>query len=230
VASWSDSFNGPQSLADWSITSGGNGWGSKELQDYTSANVSLMPGGGLVITADRSNSDLPCWNGTCQYTSGRLETQGLFQQEYGIFEAYIKVPTGRGLWPAFWMEGVESPMLRWPYGGEIDVIEVNNKQPGMVEGFAHGPDTSYGAYLQLHEPLSNGYHAYAIDWTPTEITWLVDGHVYGHVKIGKDSSYHQPFFLILDLAVGGEWPGSPTTNTVFPTQMDVAWVHVYKRA
>jgi beta-glucanase (GH16 family) len=229
VMTWNSDFSRSGSLRDWTIISGGGGWGNKQLQGYSPKNISLVPGVGLVLTASRDGNGQVCWYGQCSYSSGRLQTNGLFQQKYGIFSARIKLPTGRGLWPAFWMEGSDSTDLAWPAAGEIDVIEVNNQKPDLVEAFAHAPEVSKGFYLSLKASLSAGYHVYSVEWTPKEITWLVDGHEFGHMANASGSPFHQPFYLILDLAVGGDWPGSPTSATKFPAQMDVAWVRAYEQ-
>ncbi len=226
---WSDDFTGQSSLHDWTFVNGGNGWGNKELQVYDPRNVSLMPGGGLDITAARTGYGQQCWYGSCTYSGARLETKGAFAQKYGMIEARVKLPSGRGLWPAFWMEGANIDQAGWPGAGEIDVIEVNNKKPDLVEAFAHATDENYGAYFQLPNSLSAGYHVYAIDWTPSKITWLVDGHAYGHLNAYSGWPFGQPFFLILDLAVGGTWPGSPTAATTFPAHMDISWIRVYQQ-
>ena len=228
--SWTDEFTGSSSLHDWSFDNGGNGWGNKELQVYDPRNVSLSPGGGLVITAAKDGYGEDCWYGTCEYSGARLQTKGVFAQQYGLFEARIKLPSGHGLWPAFWMEGADIDQVNWPAAGEIDVIEVNNQHPDLVEAFAHGPEEGYGAYDTLTHPLSAGYHVYGVEWTSTGITWLVDGHAYGHLNAYSGWPFDQPFFLILDLAVGGVWPGSPTASTTFPAEMDVSWIRVYKKA
>lgn len=225
----SDDFTGSDPLSGWNFLSGGNGWGNKELQDYDSQNASAAPGGGLVISATRDGNGQQCWYGACTYSGARMDTQGSFEQEYGLFEARIKLPAGSGLWPAFWMEGADINSVNWPASGEIDVVEVNNKHTSLVESFAHATDEDYGAYYQLKSPLSAGYHVYAIDWTAQGITWLVDGHAYGHLKAYSGWPFSQPFFLILDLAVGGTWPGSPTASTNFPANMDVSWIHVYQQ-
>jgi beta-glucanase (GH16 family) len=226
---WNSDFSQPNSLRDWTEMSGGDGWGNKQLQDYSPKNVALVPGEGLFITASRDGNGQQCWYGPCNYSSGRLQTTGLFQQEYGIFSALIKLPTGRGLWPSFWMEGSDSADLSRSNHGEIDVIEVNNQKPDLVEAFVHAPGVNKGFYLPLKTSLSEGYHVYSIEWTPKEITWLIDGHPFGHIANAAGSPFHQPFFLILNLAVGGTWPGSPTTTTKFPAQMDVAWVRAYEQ-
>ena len=223
---WDDDFRQAGSLSKWNVITGG--WGDQQLEGYSPRNVALVPGQGLVITASKGGQGQQCSYGTCSYSSGRIQTNGLFQQQYGLFTARIKLPAGRGLWPAFWMEGADATDVTWPNGGEIDVIEVNNQKPGLVEAFAHAPDVNKGLYLPLGSPLSAGYHVYAIEWTPTQITWLVDGRVFGHVQVSAGSPFHQPFFLILNLAVGGKWPGPPTAATKFPAQMDVTWVRVYQ--
>ena len=226
VMDWTSDFREPNSLRDWTLMSGGDGWGNKELQGYSPKSVALVPGQGLVITASRDGNGQQCWYGPCTYSSGRLQTNGRFQQEYGVFSALIKLPTGRGLWPAFWMDRSD---LSQPGTGEMDVIEVNNTKPDLVEAFVHSPGINKGFYLSMDNSLSAGYHVYSVEWTPTKITWLVDGHEFGHIANSAGSAFHQPFFLILDLAVGGNWPGSPTTETQFPAQMDVEWIRVYKQ-
>jgi beta-glucanase (GH16 family) len=227
--SWNETFSSPNALSAWVPFVGGFSEESDELQYYSPKNVILEPGGGLAITATTNGYGKQCWYGTCRYSSALLETQDRFEQQYGVFSAYIKIPAERGLWPAFWMAGADSDSQPWPDGGEIDVIEVSNQKPGLVEGFAHSPQLNRGFYLQLPTSLSASYHEYSVEWTPTEITWLIDGHAYGHVQITpRESPFDQPFYLILDLAVGGNWPGPPTASTVFPAQLKVAWVRIYK--
>ncbi|GAX55401.1 glycoside hydrolase family 16 protein [Streptomyces olivochromogenes] len=240
---WSDDFDGaagsaPNS-AKWSLETGGSGNGNHELQYYSksSDNVSLDGNGHLVITA-RKNSDsgLQCWNGTCQYTSARLNTAQTFTQAYGRFEARIKVPRGQGVWPAFWMLGDDLGSAGWPNSGEIDVMENVGKEPGTVHGTIHGPGYSGSGGIGAAYTLPNGkafaddFHVFAVDWTPTSITWSVDGQNYqtrtpSDVN-GKKWVYDHPFFVILNLAVGGDWPGSPDAGTSFPQTMTVDYVHV----
>jgi beta-glucanase (GH16 family) len=218
---WSDDFSGTDSLHDWNLIDGGGGWGHQELEGYSSENVAVGPGG-LIITASKDGYGDQCWYGACKYSSGRIDTEGLFQQAYGIFAARIKLPAGRGLWPAFWMESA-NPVP----DGEIDVIETNNQEPHLASGFAHASGINHGAYLQLPTPLSAGYHTYAIEWTQNSLSWLVDGRTYGHTGIPAGAPFDGPFYLILDLAVGGVWPGPPNAETVFPAHMYVSWIHVY---
>jgi beta-glucanase (GH16 family) len=226
---WSDDFTGSSGLKGWTFLSGGNGWGNKELQLYDSRNASIAPGGGLVITASRDGYGQQCWYGACSYSGARMQTTGGYEPKYGLIEARIKLPSGAGLWPAFWLEGANVNQVGWPASGELDVIEINNMHPDLVEAFAHGTNENYGAYHQLSDSLSAGYHVYGIDWTAQGITWLVDGHAYGHISAYPGWPFDQQFFIILDLAVGGVWPGSPTASTKFPAQMDVSWVRVYQQ-
>lgn len=207
---------------------GGDGWGNRELEVYDPSNAKVGASG-LVITASRDTHGESCWYGRCLYSSAGLETEGLFAQKYGLFEARIKLPVGHGLWPAFWMLGADVNKVQWPNCGEIDIIEVNNQEPRLVEGFAHAAQTNYGAHFHMSNSLSAGYHVYGIDWTPQGITWLVDGHAFGHLDAYAGWPFSQPFFLVLDLAVGGTWPGSPNASTKFPAEMDVSWVRVYRQ-
>jgi beta-glucanase (GH16 family) len=226
---WSDDFSAASSLQDWTFDNGGGGWGNDELQTDDPSNVSLAPGGGLIISASQDGRGQECWYGPCRYSAARMDTQGTFEQEYGLIEARIKLPTGRGLWPAFWMEGSDIDQAHWPAAGEIDVIEINNKTPGLVSGFVHGTEENYGAYYNEPDSLSAGYHVFGVDWTSQGISWLVDGHEYGRMNAYPGWPFSQPFFLILDLAVGGNWPGSPDVSTKFPAQMDVSWIRIYKQ-
>lgn len=207
---------------------GGNGWGDQQLQVNDPSNVSLGPSG-IIITASQDGYGDSCWYGPCRYSGASLETKGLFAQEYGLFEARIKLPTGRGLWPAFWMVGADVDEVHGRKAGEIDIVEINNKKSGLVEGFAHTGANNYGAYFQMPNSLSAGYHVYGIDWTAQGITWLVDGHAFGYLKAYAGWPFNQPFFLVLDLAVGGIWPGSPDASTKFPAEMKVSWIRAYKQ-
>ena len=196
ILSWNESFSGPNALSTWVPFVGGFSKESGELQYYSPKNVILEPGSGLAITATTNGYGKQCWYGTCRYSSAMLETQDRFEQQYGVFSAYIKLPAERELWPAFWMAGADSDSQPWPHGGEIDVIEVNNQKPGLVEGFAHSPQINHGSYLQLSTSLSASYHEYSVEWTPTEITWLIDGYAYGHVQVTPgESPFNQPFYF-----------------------------------
>lgn len=243
---WSDEFNGSNGqLPDnskWVFNTGGDGWGNSELQYYTNlqSNAALDGSGNLVITARRENNgNYNCWYGRCQYTSARLTTVGKFSYAYGGFEARIKIPSGQGIWPAFWMLGVDLFKVGWPQCGEIDIMENIGKEPLAVHGTLHGPGYS-GAdglsstyHLPNNQPFSNDFHVYRADWTGNSITFSVDGNQYA-TKTRSDTRgnkwvFNHNFFILLNLAVGGNWPGSPDASTQFPQTMIVDYVRVYSK-
>jgi beta-glucanase (GH16 family) len=228
VLSWQDNFTGTGLPSGWTFDDGGYGFGDKQLQWNSDDNAQLTGHGGLVITANKGGEGHTCWYGQCEYTAAKVQTE--FAQTYGRFEARIKLPAGRGLWPAFWMipaATVENPETP----GEIDVIEVNNRQPYLITGYAHdGSVFNYRAEKVLDLPSSSQYHTYGVDWTPTGITWTLDGHPYGHIAAYPNWPFDQPFIMLLDVAVGGSWPGAPDESTVFPAHMTVSWVRAYKLA
>ncbi|MFD7701451.1 ricin-type beta-trefoil lectin domain protein [Streptomyces caelestis] len=240
---WSDEFDGPAGSAPdpgkWTLETGGSGNGNHELQYYRDSrdNAALDGNGNLVITA-RKNTDtgLQCWYGPCQYTSARLNTAKTFTQAYGRFEARIKVPRGQGMWPAFWMLGNDLGAAGWPSSGEIDIMENVGYEPGVAHGTVHGPGYSGGAGVGASYTLpggaafADGFHVFAVDWSPRSITWSVDGTAYQTrtpADVGGNKwVYDHPFFLILNLAVGGDWPGSPNAGTAFPQTMTIDYVRV----
>ncbi len=242
--SWSDEFNGPDGSppdpGKWSVVTGGNGFGNHELEYYTSRpeNVQVR-GGSLVITARKEAYTGP--DGVQRdYTSGRLQTKGHFAQKYGRFEARIKIPHGNGLWPAFWMLGDDVDRVGWPACGEIDIMENIGTEPGKVHGTLHGPGYSggnplTGAYaLPGKERFADGFHIFAVDWDPAAVRFYVDGKLYetqtpDSIPSSKHWAFDHPFFVLLNLAVGGSWPGNPDASTTFPAQMLVDWVRVYRR-
>ncbi|MGW6913123.1 ricin-type beta-trefoil lectin domain protein [Kitasatospora sp. NPDC054939] len=242
VQTWNDDFNGPAGSAvdpaKWTLETGGSGYGNHELQYYTggTGNAALDGQGNLVITAKRNTDPgLGCWYGTCQYTSARLNTARTFNQTYGHFESRIKIPRGQGIWPAFWMLGNDLGTVGWPHNGEIDIMENIGREPGTVYGTIHGPGYSgaggIGAPYSLPagQAFADAFHVFAVDWSPTAITWSVDGRAYQTRTPadlgGKRWVYDHPFFLILNLAVGGDWPGSPDGSTAFPQSMVIDYVH-----
>lgn len=240
---WSDEFDGPAGSAPdpgkWTLETGGSGNGNHELQYYRDSrdNAALDGDGNLVITA-RKNTDtgLQCWYGPCQYTSARLNTAKTFTQAYGRFEARVKVPRGQGMWPAFWMLGDDLGTAGWPNSGEIDIMENVGYEPGVVHGTVHGPGYSGGGGIGAAYTLPGGasfaddFHVFAVDWSPEKITWSVDGTTYQTRTPadlgGRKWVYDHPFFLILNLAVGGDWPGSPNAGTAFPQTMTIDYVRV----
>lgn len=245
---WSDEFDGAAGQGPdpsrWKNDVGGTGWGNEELQYYTegSANAALDGDGNLVIEARSDDAaGLECHYGTCSYSSARLQTSGRFGQMHGRVEARMKVPAGTGLWPAFWMLGDDIVVHPWPASGEIDIMEHVGHEPTRVKGSAHGPGysgtQSYDFDLDLGRgrSLSDGFHTFAVDWTPERITWTVDDEPYGTLArqdLSADQQwvFDKPYFLLLNLAVGGVWPGPPDADTEFPARMVVDYVRVYDLA
>jgi beta-glucanase (GH16 family) len=241
---WSDEFNGPAGAAPdpgkWGRDTGGGGFGNNELEYYTTgtSNAALDGQGNLVITARKENpANYGCWYGSCQYTSARLNTAGRFTQAYGRFEARLKIPRGQGLWPAFWMLGNDISSVGWPNSGEIDVMENVGFEPNTVHGSLHGPGYSGGSPLTGTYSLpggaafADGFHTFTVDWAPDSVAFSVDGAQYArHTPSetrGNPWVFNHPFFIILNVAVGGNWPGSPNASTVFPQQMVVDYVRAY---
>ncbi|MET7317147.1 MULTISPECIES: RICIN domain-containing protein [Streptomyces] len=242
VTTFSDTFDGPAGSpvdsSKWQMETGDN-VNNHERQYYTSGtnNAALDGQGHLVITAKRENpGNYQCWYGTCQYTSARLNTSGKFAAQYGHVEARMKVPRGQGMWPAFWMLGTDIGDVGWPNSGEIDIMENVGYEPSTVHGTIHGPGYSgsggIGAPYSLPggQAFADDFHTFAVDWAPDSITWSVDGNVYQRRTPadlgGKTWVFNKPFFLILNLAVGGDWPGDPDGSTSFPQQLVVDSVSV----
>ncbi|HET7107611.1 MAG TPA: glycoside hydrolase family 16 protein [Candidatus Acidoferrum sp.] len=240
---WSDEFDAPDGSAPdpkkWTEETGGGGWGNNELEYYTARRInSYVEHGNLVIAALQEKFTGP--DGvTRDYTSARLKTEKLFTQKYGKFEARIRIPKGQGLWPAFWMLGDDIPAKGWPACGEIDIMENIGREPAKVYGTIHGPgysgDKSLGAlYAFPSGNAADDFHVFAVEWEPNEIRFYVDGHLYetrtpADLPAGARWAFDHPFFLILNVAVGGGWPGNPDASTKFPQQMLVDYVRVYSR-
>nr|WP_234314558.1 family 16 glycosylhydrolase [Streptomyces sp. NRRL F-5135] len=242
AVTFSDDFDGPAGAAvdggKWQIETGDN-VNNHERQYYTAgnSNAALDGRGNLVITARKENpGNYQCWYGRCEYTSARLNTSGKFTSTYGHVEARMKVPRGQGMWPAFWMLGSDIGQVGWPNSGEIDIMENVGFEPGTVHGTIHGPGYSgsggigAGYTLPGGQAFADAFHTFAIDWSPEAITWSVDGNVYQRRTPadlgGRSWVFNKPFFLILNLAVGGYWPGDPDGSTSFPTQLVVDYVRV----
>ena len=240
---WSDEFNArsgsPVDSQKWTAEIGGNGWGNNELEYYT-ANPSnaRQEHGALVIEAIRQ--PFTGRDGVKKdYTSGRLKTQQKFSQAYGRFEARIKMPRGKGIWPAFWLLGDNIESAHWPDCGEIDIVENIGIEPSTIHGTIHGPGY-YGAHgigspftLRNHERFSDNFHLFAVEWAPREIRFYVDDHLYAtrtpaDLPPGAKWVFDHPFFIILNVAVGGNWPGSPDRTTKFPQKLLVEYVRVYR--
>jgi beta-glucanase (GH16 family) len=242
---WSDEFSSANGSAPdatkWAYDLGGGGWGNQELESYTSRTQNIqIQNGNLVITALQEN-----YTGTDgiarNYTSARLKTQNLFTQAYGRFEARIKIPKGQGIWPAFWMLGNDISQNGWPKCGEIDIMENIGREPGIVHGSLHGPssvahtsDSASTVSLPPGKNYSDDFHIYAIQWEPGAVRFYVDSDNYATLTqaqwpVGGQWVFDHPFFMIMNVAVGGVWPGSPDASTQFPQQMLVDYVRVYSK-
>ncbi|MGW0833231.1 ricin-type beta-trefoil lectin domain protein [Streptomyces prunicolor] len=242
AVTFSDTFDGAAGSAvnssKWTQETGDN-VNNHEREYYTSGtnNAALDGQGHLVITAKKENpANYQCWYGTCQYTSARMNTSGKFSAQYGHVEARMKIPRGQGMWPAFWMLGTDIGSVGWPNSGEIDVMENVGFEPSTIHGTIHGPGYSGANGIGAGYTLANGaafadaYHTFAVDWAPNSIKWSVDGVVYQTrtpADVGGNTwAFNKPFFLILNLAVGGDWPGDPNSATAFPAQLLVDSVSV----
>lgn len=237
---WSDEFNGAAGVspdaAKWEFDIGvgpnNDGWGNAELEYYTNrpVNASLDGNGNLAITARRE-----LYSGSA-FTSARIKTMGLFQQTYGRFEARIKTPWGPGIWPAFWLLGSELETVGWPQCGEIDIMEVRGQKPDIMNGTLHGPGYSGGASISKSFALENDrfdvdFHLFAVEWGSDYIDFFVDNTLYQRLtpdNVKGEWVFDKPFFLILNVAVGGNYLGFPTNQTPFPQTMFVDYVKVYQ--
>lgn len=237
---WEDNFDGPAAQlpdpAKWTFETGtgpdGNGWGNAELQYYTDRpeNASLDGQGHLVITA-KSES----YAGSA-FTSARIKTQGKFDQAYGRFEARIKTPFGPGIWPAFWLLGSNIETVSWPQCGEIDIMELRGQEPNIIHGSLHGPGYSGGATITKSYGFEKkrfdlDFHVFAVEWTKDYINYIVDNVVYQQIRpedVPGEWVFDHPFFILLNVAVGGNYVGFPSSATPFPQTMQVDWVKVYR--
>jgi len=231
-----DEFDGPAGSAPnpsiWRFDTGAGGWGNGELQTYTDSrrNSALDGAGNLVITARREADG--------SYTSARLKTESTYTAQYGRIEARIRIPRGQGIWPAFWMLGADIGQVGWPACGEIDVMENVGYEPTVVHGTIHGPGYSgaQGISAAYTNPtgaaFADDFHVFGVDWRPEGISWSVDGRTYRTVTRASVGSnpwvFDKPFFVVLNVAVGGGWPGSPDATTRFPQQMTVDWLRVFQ--
>ena len=231
---WQDEFEGAAGQAvdaskwTYDLGRGQDGWGNQELQLYTDLpeNVSLDGEGNLAITALKTGT----------FTSGRIKTQGLFDQTYGRFEARIKLPWGPGIWPAFWMLGADVLSNPWPQCGEIDIMEYRGQQPSIVHGSLHGPGYSGGSPITKSFAFTNDrfdvdFHVFAVEWGTDYINYFVDDVLYQQITpddVPGEWVYNHPFFMVLNLAVGGNYVGFPTDDTKFPQTLLIDWVRVSK--
>ena len=237
---WSDEFSGAAvDTTKWTYDLGGGGWGNGELETYTQANATIQPVNGascLVITASKDT------NGA--WTSARLKTQGLQTFSSGKIEARIKLPRGQGMWPAFWALGANISTVGWPACGETDILEMIGGSTGAnsdskVYGTLHWKDATTGGhdsyqpekYVLGSGAFADAFHVFGIDWTASRVTYFLDGMQVGSMGItdvSMGATFQKPFFLILNLAVGGNWPGNPDSTTPTVQTMAVDWVRVYQ--
>ncbi len=237
---WEDNFdvNGAPDASRWTFDIGDGtaqgipGWGNGELQYYTDrAENVVIEDGMLKITAVQEQFE------GAGYTSARIKTQGLFTQTYGRFEARIKLPWGQGIWPAFWMLGDDAGgSIVWPQIGEIDIMENRGSEPTITHGSVHGPGYSGGSAITKSYELTNdrfdtNFHVFGIEWGPNYINYYVDDVLYNQITPGDVTGEwvfnDNPFYIILNVAVGGSFSGNPDAGTVFPQTMYVDYVRVY---
>lgn len=229
---WHDEFAGTAiDRSNWAFDIGGGGWGNGEAEYYTSRPENARIEGGMLVIEARQEK----FEGS-YYTSARLKTQGLQAFQYGRIEARLKVPGGAGLWPEFWMLGANFNGKNWPDCGEIDIMEYIGKEPDLIMGTLHGP--GYSGALGLSKwnrqkyNIADAFHTYAVEWQPDQLTWYYDGVPYftaTRADVGdRPWVFDQPFFIILNLAVGGQLAGIISPQTSFPAQLQVDYVRVFQ--
>ncbi len=230
---WDDEFNGTSLSSDWAfdIGTGSSGWGNNELQYYTNQNHSVN-NGYLEITAKEETINAQ------QYTSTRLKTQGIKSWKYGRIDIRAALPYGQGIWPAFWMLGDNISSVSWPTCGEIDIMEMiggSGDRDRTVHGTIHWNENGLHAQFGNSKTLPSGkfadeFHVFSIVWNQNSITWLLDNVPYNTVDItpANMSAFKEKFFLIFNMAVGGNWPGNPDGTTIFPQKMYVDYVRVFQ--
>ena len=213
------------------IGNGVNGWGNNELQYYTDRKENVTIQNGILLITAREES----YKGS-SYTSARLLTKGKFDQAYGRFEARIRLPWGQGIWPAFWMLGADIDTNPWPGAGEIDIMEFRGQEPTKILGSVHGPGYSGGEAISKSFSLTNdrfdtGFHIFGIEWGPEFVNYYVDDVLYNQITpadVPGEWVFNKPFYILINLAVGGTFVGPPNAETVFPQTMLVDYVRVYK--
>ena len=231
---WQDEFNGTElRSADWNYETGGSGWGNNELEYYTSGNKNAyLLNGNLVIEAKKEDM------GNRNYTSARITTAGKHEFQYGRIDIRAKLPVQTGMWPALWMLGNDIGSKGWPYCGEIDIMELIGKNPKQVVGSFHwkNDDNSEGTFNNRFDlasgDFSDDFHLYSLIWGKDQYQILVDNQVYVSAKPSDIKAaynpFNHPFYLLFNVAVGGDWPGSPDSGTAFPQKMLVDYVRVYQ--
>lgn len=237
---WEDQFEGefqsPPNPEFWEHDIGGDGWGNNQLEYNTDSieNVRLSGNGTLEIIAQREE-----FQGN-QYTSGRIKTQHLLENGYGRYEARIRLPEGEGLWPAFWLLGADIDDGQiWPSCGEIDILEMRGDDPFKIHGTIHGPGyagvDSIGGTFESENSIADDFHIFRVDFDPGYISWYVDDQLYltiteGNIPSNSAWVFDHDFFMILNLAVGGNYLSDPTPEANFPKKMEIDYVRIYERS
>jgi beta-glucanase (GH16 family) len=229
---WSDEFDGESiDLSHWTYDLGASGWGNQELQNYTSDSENSYVNDGNLFIVARENG--------IHYTSARMKSIGLQEFQYGRIDVRAILPKGQGIWPAIWMLGANYPSVGWPACGEIDIMELIGSSPNTVHGTVHyGADwtqhnyTGGGTSIPWTETFSDDFHVFSIDWDENGITWLLDDQPFytidNAVTGNQPYPFDNPFFFIMNIAVGGQWPGYPDATTEFPQFMAVDYVRVFQ--
>ncbi|MEM9822714.1 MAG: glycoside hydrolase family 16 protein [Bacteroidota bacterium] len=229
-----DNFDtdGPLNTASWNfeLGNGNGGWGNNELQNYTDREENIKVEDGMLHIIAREES----FNGS-PYTSARITTKGKVEQQYGRFEARIQLPWGQGIWPAFWLLGNNIDEVGWPQCGEIDIMEYRGQDPSTLIGSVHGPgyfagDAESKDYVLPNDRFDTDFHIFGIEWGPDFINYYVDDVLYNQITpddLDGEWVFDHPFYIILNLAIGGNFVGSPSPETVFPQTMKVDYVRIY---
>ncbi len=245
---WSDEFDGPAGSppdpATWGYDLGDGsaiglpGWGNKELEYYTdsTANAAVDGKGHLVVSVRKPDTALTCWYGPCRYTSARLVTLGRREFQYGRIEVRFRVTDGFGVWPAIWLLGTNVGQVGWPQSGEIDLMEFLGRRPDELLGTLHGPGYSGSGGISttrdLGGPVAAGFHTVAIDWWPWRIVWLLDGSPYQTVTSAdvapNEWVFDHPFYLIVNMAVGGTLGGQVDPKLPLPQSIVLDYVRLYQ--
>lgn len=245
VQVWSDEFEGPAGsrvdTTKWGYDIGDGcpgvcGWGNNEREYYRSdtANIRLNGQGQLEIVARVADAGLSCYYGACRYTSAKITTRGKMSVQPGRVEARIKLAAGQGLWPAFWLLGNNIGTVGWPTCGEMDIMENKGSQPTITSSAVHGPGYSGNTpFAHAYVPITSDYHIYAVEWNAQSIRYFVDGtqhYIVTRTNVGQYGSwvFDQSFYVILNLAVGGNFDGNPQSDAIFPATMQIDYVRVYQ--
>jgi beta-glucanase (GH16 family) len=224
---WADEFNGTSvDTANWNFEIDGQGSGNHEQEYYQRANATVS-NGNLIIEGRKENVQ------SNHYTSSRMTTKGKQEFLYGRIEACIKIPVGQGLWPAFWMLGADANSIGWPACGETDIMEHINTD-SIIYGTLHWYNNAHVQKGDKMVSTPSAYHVYAVEWDSSSIRWYIDKTKYHEVSILNNVSstdeFHKPFFILLNLALGGDWPGQVIDDSKLPTKMYVDYLRVYKKS